>query len=148
MERYFRTIFGPLALLLFAAFLLQVSPLFLGVILLSSIAQIIAPAWAGWLVVTRLGYSLALATFSGPLLLFINVFIFGYLPLLTLGKFPSLEGVARENLILDSTALTYLLGMLAFYILWLPVSLIVTALGAYLGVRHMRRPAENQEEST
>jgi hypothetical protein len=147
LERYFATILGPLAMLLFAAFLLYSFPLFIGVILLSSAAQVIAPAWAGWLLVSRLDYSVSLASFSGPLLHFVNVFAFGYLPLLVLGKLPSLEGVAPEELIHNSVALTNLLGMVMFYVLWLPVSLAVTALGAYLGVRMRRHAARKEEES-
>jgi hypothetical protein len=144
MRRYFVTLLGPLAVLLVAAIVVHASGprLGLGVMLLTLATFVVAPAWGGWLLVVRAKVSPWAAAFCGPALLFIDTFVFGYLPSLVAGRFSSVENHAPDKLILGSPELTLLVGMLVGYALLFPLSLGIAGIGAYIGVRDLRKAAK------
>jgi hypothetical protein len=145
MDRYVTTLVGPLAVLLIAAIFVHAFSLSLGVMLLSVGALILAPAWAGWLLVVRAKISPWAASFSGPLLMLVDVFIFGYLPSLALGRFSSAMPDVPEKLVLGSPQLTLFVGVLVGYLLLFPISLAIAGLGAYIGFRDSRTSQREQQ---
>jgi hypothetical protein len=144
VERYAVILLGPLVILLVDAVFVHVFPLSLGVMLLTAGAYLVAPAWAGWLLVTRAKVSPWAAAFSGPVLLFIDAFIFGYLPSLAIGRFSSVAHHAPDKLILGSPEFTTLIGFLVGYLLLFPISLGIAGIGAYIGVRDLRNSQRQQ----
>jgi hypothetical protein len=147
MRRYIVTLLGPLAVLLVGAVVVHASGprTGLGLMLLTLGTFVVAPAWGGWLLVVRANVSPWAAAFSGPALVFVDTFIFGYLPSLLAGRFSSVENHVPDKLLLGSPELTMLVGMLVGYLLLFPVSLGIAGLGAYVGVRDLRRAAPRQD---
>jgi hypothetical protein len=147
MGRYVRLLAGPLLLLFVSAVFVQVvSTVSFASMLVSLGALVIAPAWAGWLLVVRAKVSPWAAAFCGPALLFVDAFVFGYLPSLALGRISELSQQAADNPLLASPGLTVLAGMLIGYLLIFPISLGLAGLGAYIGARDLRRASPGLPE--
>ncbi|MEZ0231497.1 MAG: hypothetical protein ACAH12_01550 [Methylophilaceae bacterium] len=145
MKRYLTILSGPILMLFLSAILVHVSVLGPEVIVLNTIIQIFALALGGWLLSTRLKFSISAASFSGPLLLFIDIFLFGYIPSILFGQFPPMpEEISPNQLVLGSFQLTALLGILSAYVFLFPVSLAVAAIGSYIGVRGNRRGLDEE----
>ena len=104
MKRYLATLTGPILLLLFSAWLFHVSVLIPVAIILNAAIQIFALALGGWLLSTKLGFSVSKASFSGPALLFIDYFLFAYLPNVVFAPIPQLTDAITSNLILGKTS--------------------------------------------
>jgi hypothetical protein len=139
IARYLRTLAPPLVLLLLSAIFVHVASVYsLGAMLVTLGAYLIAPAWGAWLLVVRERISPWAAAYCGPALIFIDVFLFGYLPSLALGRLSALEQHASDRLHMSPEVMV-LVGMLIGYILLFPIVLGIAGLGAYIGVRDLRR---------
>lgn len=142
MARYIKSLLGPLILLLVTAITSLDLALTVGVLALAGALRVFAISWAGWLLVTRLKYSVGMAAYVGPLLLFID--LVGLFPLTMLAGgdlASSFHSVPVDKLVLGSQFLTELVAMLFVWVIFVPISFAVAAFGAYIGTRVSRGDA-------
>jgi len=134
MKRYFLTLKGPLLILLITGALSELdksnafSVLFI-------LAQLFAIALGGWLLSRDLKQSIGTASYSGAVLLCIYIIIVVLLPFILFPPtFPTPTDIETKKLLFGSFHLTLLIGVSVAYMLFLPVSMAISAFGAYLNV--------------
>ena len=127
MKNYLSILKLPIVVLIVNSILLEyISGNAFGLIVFN-ITRIVIVVWAGRLLVEKGSLSIAVASFAGPFLLFLDHVLMGGVGGLLIHDFSDIQ---LDNPI-DNPELTFFMGIIISYLMFFPIFMLFSAFGGY-----------------